>query len=61
MPSAQPHGHTPAESIPLIPPADFAKVVKRVFAMPKAESDRELAAFKASNAAKRTKRKRKAK
>ena len=42
-----------ADKISLVPFADFRKAAKRVFSNTKKESDRQLAAFQASNARKR--------
>lgn len=45
------------DEIPLVPFADFRKAAKRVFSNSKRESDRQLAAFQASNARKRNAKK----
>jgi hypothetical protein len=47
----------PAEDIPLIPFETFRKTAKRILSNSKQESDRQLAAFQASNARKRKARK----
>jgi hypothetical protein len=45
--------HLSADDVPLIPLGDFKKVAKQVLSVSKAESDKQLAAFQASNLKKR--------
>jgi hypothetical protein len=47
-----------ADDVPLIPIDDFKKAVKKILSNTKAESDRDLAEFQASNLRKREARKR---
>jgi hypothetical protein len=42
----------PAEEIALIPEADFRQAVKKILSNSKSKSDKDLAKFQASNAAK---------
>jgi hypothetical protein len=43
----------PAEDIPLVPEKDFRNAVKQILSNSKAKSDKDLAKFQASNAARR--------
>lgn len=45
--------HSKADEIPLVAIDDFKKAVKKVLSNSKAESDRQLAEFQASNLRKR--------
>jgi hypothetical protein len=45
--------HESADDVELFPMEDFKKVVKKILSCTKAESDRQLAEFQASNARKR--------
>lgn len=45
--------HQSADEVKLIPMDDFKKVVKKILFCTKAESDRDLAEFQASNLKKR--------
>ncbi len=49
--------HQSADDVPLIPIGDFKRAAKKVLSVSKAESDRQLAAFQASNLRKREARK----
>ena len=50
--------HQSADDVPLIPIGDFQKAVKKVLSNSKAESDKQLAEFQASNLRKREAKKR---
>ena len=50
--------HQSADDFELIPMDDFKKVVKKILSCTKAESDRQLAEFQASNLRKREAKKR---
>jgi hypothetical protein len=50
--------HLSADDVPLIPMDDFKKAVKKILSNTKAESDRQLAEFQASNLRKREAKKR---
>ncbi len=50
--------HISANEVPLIPIGDFKKVVKKILSNTKAESDRALAEFQASNLRRRDAKKR---
>ncbi|MGD1084347.1 MAG: hypothetical protein ABSA47_06275 [Verrucomicrobiota bacterium] len=50
--------HQAADEIPLIPFEDFKKSVKQILSNTKAESDRQLAEFQASNLRRREAKKR---
>ncbi len=43
----------PAEDIPLVPEADLKNALKSILSTTKKQSDKQLAKFQASNAAKR--------
>ena len=45
--------HQSADDVPLIPLNDFKRAVKKVLSNSKVESDKQLAAFQASNLRKR--------
>jgi hypothetical protein len=45
--------HQSADEVPLIPFGDFKKAVKKVLSNSKAESDKQLTEFQASNLRKR--------
>jgi len=45
--------HQSADDIPLVPVGDFKRAVQKVLSNTKAESDKELAEFQASNLKKR--------
>ncbi len=45
--------HQAADDVPLIPMGDFKKAVRKVLSNTKAESDKQLAEFQASNLRKR--------
>jgi hypothetical protein len=46
-----------AEAIPLVPEKDFRDAVRKILSNSKAKSDKDLAKFQASNAAKRADKK----
>ena len=50
--------HQSADNIPLIPPSDFKQAVRQVLSNTKAQSDKQLAEFQASNVKKRDIKKR---
>jgi hypothetical protein len=50
--------HLSADDVPLIPMDDFKKAAKKILSCTKAESDRQLAEFQASNLEKRQAKKR---
>jgi hypothetical protein len=51
--------HQSADNITLIPPNDFKRAVRQVLSNTKAQSDKQLAAFQASNLKKREAKKHK--
>jgi len=48
---------TPSENIPLVPEKDFRSAVQKILFTSKEQSDKDLAKFQASNAAKRESKK----